>query len=182
MRAALRRIFPSRRLGAAALALSASASLSAASPSPPEWAHPSPYDADATPGRFADSRHLRAPRAAHDLPALVALWRASPDVETWPWVWCQHNPTGPHHVFVGFAGARSLAAIASASADAGNNLTVVLAPRDDAALARAGVTDAALHGLRCAIVRTTVAQVDAAARLLLLEDERIVAYDFATFA
>ena len=185
MRAALLRALSSScRLGAAALTLSTSAALVAAasgSSPPPQWAHPSPYDADAPPGRSADSRHRRAPRGAHDLPALVALWRASPDAETWPWVWCQHNPTGPHHVFVGFSGARTLAAIAGASADAGNNLTVIITPRDDEALARAGVSDAVLHGLRCAIVRSSVAQVDAEARLLMLEDERIVAYDFATF-
>lgn len=156
-----------------------SASSPRTAPSPqPEWAYPSPYDAIVPPGRFPDVSHLRSRSGVWDLPALVALWRSSPD-ETWPWVWCAHNPTGPHHVFVGFGGACTLAAIASASADTGNNVTVVLAPRDDAALARAGVTDATLYGLRCAVVRATVVQVDAPAKLLMLSDERIVAYDFA---
>lgn len=160
---------------------SASSSPAPTAPSPqPEWAYPSPYDAVVPQGRFPDVSHLRARGSAWDLPALVALWRSSPD-ETWPWVWCAHNPTGPHHVFVGFGGACTLAAIASASADAGNNVTVVLTPRDDAALARVGVTDATLFGLRCAVVRATVAQVDAPTELLMLSDERIVAYDFATF-
>ena len=173
-------------------ASSAEAALSAPSPAPPEWAHPSPYDADAAAasssssssaaggGRFASSAHLRTLRMQWDLPRLVAQWQASDNEETWPWVWCQHNPTGPHHVFVGL-GAGTLAQIRGVSAaDASNNITVVI--RDDGELARRGLSEAQLHALRCAVVRERVAQIDAESKLLMLRDERVIAYDAAYFA
>jgi hypothetical protein len=168
-------------------ASSAEAAPSAPALAPPEWAHPSPYDADAAAattsssaaggGRFASSAHLRTLRAHWDLPKLVAQWQASDDEETWPWVWCQHNPTGPHHVFVGL-GAGTLERIRGVSAaDASNNITVVI--RDDGELARRGLSEAQLHALRCAVVRERVAQVDAESKLLMLRDERVIAYDAA---
>ena len=35
-----------------------------------------------------------------NLRGLLKQWHESDDDETWPWVWCQHNPDGLHHVFV----------------------------------------------------------------------------------
>ena len=174
-------------------ASSAEAAPSAPAPAPPEWAHPSPYDADAAAassssssssaaggGRFASSAHLRTLRVQWDLPRLVAQWQASDNEETWPWVWCQHNPTGPHHVFVGL-GEGTLAQIRGVSAaDASNNITVVI--RDDSELARRGLSEAQLHALRCAVLRERVAQIDAESKLLMLRDERVIAYDTAYFA
>ena len=147
----------------------------------PQWAHPSPYDAAVPVERFADNYHLRTTRAQWDLPRLVAQWRASDSEETWPWVWCAHNATGPHHVFVGF-GAGTLEQIRTVSAaDAANNITVVLQGDDDE-LARLGVSETQLHELRCAVIRERVEQIDAASKLLMLRDERVVAYDSAYLA
>ena len=172
-------------------ASSAEAAPSAPAPAPPEWAHPSPYDADAAAassssssaaggGRFASSAHLRTLRVQWDLPRLKAQWQASDNEETWPWVWCQHNPTGPHHVFVGL-GAGTLAQIRGVSAaDASNNITVVI--RNDSELARRGLSEAQLHALRCAVLRESVAQIDAESKLLMLRNERVIAYDAAYFA
>jgi hypothetical protein len=155
----------------------------APAPPPPSWASPSPYDASVAPGRFPDTAHLRLPAPGWDLPRLYALWQAGGDA--WPWVWCQRNATGPHFVFVG-VGPGTLAAIARVSAEsASNNITVVLAAAgggDDDGLARHGVSEERLFALRCAVVRGRVAQVDAHARLLMLDDERIIAYDAATLA
>lgn len=151
---------------------------------PPQWAHPSPYDPElpassSGAARFADTRHLRTLRAQWDLPQLMAAWQAAGDGETWPWVWCQRNPTGPHHVFVGF-GEGSLAQVRAVSAaSAANNITVVL--RGDE-LARCGVSEAELHALRCAIIYEAVAQIDVESRLLMLRDERVVAFDSAYLA
>lgn len=131
-------------------------------------------------------QHLRAPlRQEWDLPGLLAAWRASPSEETWPWVWTQPNPTGPHHVFLGF-GAGTLAHIAAAAhADARNNLTVVLPEANGEgcdALARHGATEAQLFALGCAIIRARVAQLDAGNKLLMLSDERILSFDYAHLA
>ena len=170
---------------------SAEAAPSTPAPAPPAWAPPSPYDAAAAAattssssaaggGRFASSAHLRTLRVQWDLPRLVAQWQDSDNEETWPWVWCQHNPTGPHHVFVGL-GEGTLAQIRGVSAaDASNNITVVI--RDDGELARRGLSEAQLHALRCAVLRERIAQIDAESKLLMLRDERVIAYDAAYFA
>jgi len=159
-------------------------------PPPPAWAEPSPYDASVPVERFADTYHLRTQRAQWDLPRLVAQWKASESEETWPWVWCAHNPTGPNHVFVGF-GAGTLEQIRAVSAaSTANNITVVLrggsggggGGTDDDELARCGVSEAELHALRCAVVRERVEQVDAESKLLMLRDERVIAYDTAYLA
>ncbi len=158
----------------------AGADAGAAARAPPAWAHPSPYDAAVPAGRFADVRHLREARPQWDLPLLYALWQAGGDGETWPWVWCQRNPTGPHHVYVGL-GAGTLEAIRAVSAaSASNNITVVL--RSSEELARHGASEAQLCALRCAVIYGRLAQVDADSRLLMLDDERILAFDSATLA
>ena len=181
-------MFPRRTLAAAAAsaiaalgaasrpAAHADAAGAAASPTP-QWAHPSPYDADVPAARFSDVRDLRTTRLEWDLPALMARWQAAGSAESWPWVWCQRNPTGPHHVFVGL-GAGTLDQIrAVTAASTANNITVVLADSGD--LARAGVTEAHLHALGCAVIFEPVAQVDVASKLLMLRDERILAFDRA---
>ena len=143
----------------------------------PEWAHPSPYDQSVPADRFADTRHLCTLRAHWDLPRIMAQWQAGGE-ETWPWVWCQRNPTGPHFVFVGFTAGSLDQVRAVAAASSANNITVVLAKGGDE-LAAVGVSEAQLHALGCAIIHEPVAQIDAGAKLLMLRDERILAYDKA---
>ena len=65
------------------------------------------------------------------------------------------------------------------AASAANNITVVL--RGDE-LARCGVSEAELHALRCAVIYEAVAQVDVESRLLMLRDERVMAFDSAYLA
>ena len=49
-------------------------------------------------------------------------------------------------------------------------------------LARCGVSEAELHALRCAVIYEAVAQIDVESRLLMLRDERVVAFDSAYLA
>ena len=181
-----------RRLRAAAAGAACASATACAHLDPPPpppaaaWAHPSPYDPATPPQRYAPVQHLRGPppRREWDLPGLLAAWRASPSEETWPWVWTQPNAAGPHHVFLGF-GPDTLSHIALARADARNNLPVVLpeaGEEDGDALARHGATEAQLFELGCAVIRANVAQLDAGSKLLLLSDERIVAFDYAHLA
>lgn len=164
-------------LGAASRPAAHAESAGAAAPTSPQWAHPSPYDVDVLAARFSDVRDLRTTRLEWDLAALMARWQAAGSAESWPWVWCQRNPSGPHHVFVGL-GEGSLDQVrAVTTASAANNITVVLADSGD--LARAGVTEAQLHSLGCAVIFEPVAQIDVASKLLMLRDERILAFDRA---
>jgi hypothetical protein len=185
----VRRLLVSSFSAATGLAASASVSHTSASPSsssssststmPPgvsEWAFPSPYDHGLPPGRFAAVEHLRKPGVAHwDLRGLVDLWRNSKD-ETWPWVWCDRNPVGPHHVFIN-VNARTLEQVTKVCADdRRNNLTVVVRSMDD--LTRYNLTPSDLWAHRCAIIEVPLQEIDTENCILMLADERIILYDY----
>lgn len=148
----------------------------------PDWAHPSPYDAAAVTGRFANVARFSSLQRQWDLPGLVSFWKAEPHQETWPWLWCQRNPTGPHHVFIGFnKGTLAMMQQVSRSSSS-NNLTLILHPGEPDPLRQNGVSEAQVHQTRCAIVRVPVAQFDVHARTLMLDDERIIEFDEAHMA
>merc|ERR1711991_1239537 len=67
------------------------------------WAYPNPYESEST-SRFNDwnrsSAVFRENKVVWNLRGLYEKWQTSEDDETWPWVWCQRNESGPHHVFV----------------------------------------------------------------------------------
>ena len=141
-----------------------------------EWAYPSPYDHGSAPGRFAEVQHLRKAGAPQwDLRGLVDIWRNSKD-ESWPWVWCDRNPVGPHHVFVN-VNAQTLEQVTKVCADdRNNNLTVVVRSLDD--LLPYKLTQAQLWANRCAIIEVPLQQIDAEHKIMMLRDERIIVYDF----
>jgi hypothetical protein len=154
--------------------------LAACAPSRPVWAYPSPYDAEgAAPGRFADTSSLTSAKHVWDLPKLVDIWRNTKE-EAWPWVWCDRNPVGPHHVFINVS-EQTLALVAAISlADVRNNVTVVVSCEAD--LASAGITEQQLNAHRSAVIFVPLEQLDADNKILMLADERIIVYDFAYLA
>lgn len=143
-----------------------------------EWAYPSPYDADVPSARFAETAHLRSQTFQWDLSKLVDIWRDSKE-EGWPWVWCDRNPVGPHHLFIGVNGS-TLSRVAALSRESvNNNITVVVSERD---LVQAGVSEAQLNALRAAVIFVPVQQLNVANRIVMLADERIIVYDAAYLA
>lgn len=144
-----------------------------------EWAYPSPYDVEVPAARFAETAHLRSQTLQWDLPKLVDIWRDDSKEEGWPWVWCDRNPVGPHHLFIGVNGSTLLQVAALCRGSVNNNITVVVSERD---LAQAGVSEAQLHALRAAVIFVPVQQLDVANRIAMLADERIIVYDAAYLA
>lgn len=113
-----------------------------------------------------------------DLPSLVDVWRHSPD-EAWPWVWCDRNPVGPHHLFIG-VDASTLSAVAALSlASVSNNITVICSARD---LAEADITESQLNAHRAAVILVPVQQLDVGSKMVMLADERILVFDTAHLA
>ena len=144
------------------------------------WAYPSPYDDEgAAPGRFADTSSLTSKKQVWDLPKLVDIWRNTNE-EAWPWVWCDRNPVGPHHVFINVSAQTLAQVVAISKADVRNNITVVVNSEDD--LASAGITEQQLNTHRSAVIFVPLEQLDAHNRMLMLADERIIVYDFAHLA
>lgn len=108
----------------------------------------------------------------NDLRRLVNAWEHGHDV--WPWVWTWRNPHGPHHVFIGL-NERVDRAIEALAVDEQNNMIVVASPSE---FARRGMAYYMKH--RCAIVHSHVALMDVEAKLLMLQDERIICFDECT--
>ena len=93
-----------------------------------------------------------------DLQGLVSLWESSTD-ESWPWVWCSHNPLGPHHVFVGVSNQTLELTKLICESNVRNNLTVVISSIDE--LDKHKISAKELYKNRCAIIEVPVSQVDA---------------------
>ena len=94
--------------------------------------------------------------------------------ETWPWVWCQPNPNGPHHVFVGCDASLLGRARALMLESPQNNLTIVVDSADS--LAKLAPLEQFFEA-GCAVVEGEVVQLEAKDRVMMLGDERIICFD-----
>ena len=146
------------------------------------WAYPSPYDdADefghAGPDAFVPDtgrRFLAQNRKTWRLRALVEYWQTLEDEECWPWVWCQPNPNGPHHVFVGADETLLDRCRSITEASPRNNITIIVS--DENCLKRHAPLD--LHfKAGAAVIEGRVEQFDVPDRVLMLDDERIICFD-----
>ena len=156
------------------------ASSSATTRYPLGWAKPSPYDDDVAQNRFGNVRLHRKLGEVWDLGGLLQQWHASDEEETWPWVWCQRNESGPHHVFVNvgpetLSQVRALAA-QDDSAGAGVHNVTVIAESREAIEKHCSVQD--LYDARCAVVEgQSPRQIDTTEKIMLLDDERLICFD-----
>ncbi len=108
-----------------------------------------------------------------DLPVLYKEFQKGSEV--WPWVWLWRNEYGPHHVFVG-VNAAVRKRIEELASDRRNNILLVDPARQRGAYA----SDAFYHKCRCAIVENQVALMDPRNKILMLDDERVAAFDECT--
>ena len=141
-----------------------------------KWAYPSPYDEEER--RFVDANAYRSKQYVWDLNGLLKRWQASEEEETWPWVWTQRNPNGPHFVFVGVDSRTLNACEAACEASENHNLTLVVRSLED--LEEKGYDPADFYAHRCAIIESRPSQIDFDHKILMLEDERIMCYDTLT--
>ncbi len=145
-----------------------------------EWAYPSPYD-PVPPDRFINVSHLTKQVAVWDLKGLMNVWENSSGEESWPWVWCWHNPVGPHHVFIQVSKDTLHQTSRICRESERNNLTVVVRSMND--LKSFDLTPEMLYKNRCAIIEgVSMQQIDTENKIMMLNDERIIAYDHAYFS
>eukprot|EP01043_Picozoa_sp_COSAG02_P022079 COSAG02_NODE_1137_length_14313_cov_6.111369_7_plen_226_part_00 len=146
------------------------------------WAYPSPYDdADecghAGPDAFVPDigrRFLDQNRKTWRLRALVEYWQTLDDEECWPWVWCQPNPNGPHHVFVGADETLLDRCRSVTEASPRNNITIIVS--DENCLKRHAPLDLYFKA-GAAVIEARVEQFEVTDRVLMLDDERIICFD-----
>lgn len=141
------------------------------------WAYPSPYDQGLPSTRFADISRFRKRVDHWDLKGLLNVWQNSTDEESWPWVWTWHNPVGPHHVFIQLNEDTLSHARSISSKSERNNLTLVVRSIDD--LKAYNITPELFYENRCAIIEGVVlSQLDSENKIIMLNDERIICYDY----
>ena len=93
----------------------------------------------------------------------------------WPWIWTWRNQNGPHHVFVGTNAKVNELIEELANASERNNLLVIT---DDNGGRRLTKDPSFYFKHRCGLVENvTVQEIDSAAKIILLSDQRIIAFD-----
>jgi hypothetical protein len=105
-----------------------------------------------------------------DLPRLLKDFQSGKEV--WPWIWCQPNENGPHHVFVGETLTESvLHEIQTLLQNPNNNILIVTSPEYLAIVPPKLVE-------RCGIVTDAkVELINTGDKILMLDDERVIAFD-----
>lgn len=146
------------------------------------WAYPSPYhgaddNGHSGPDAFvADvgSRFLDRSKKTWRLRALVEYWQTLDGEECWPWVWCQPNPNGPHHVFIGADETLLDRCRSVTEASPRNNITIIV-PSEQCLQQYAPLDLYFKAG--AAVIEGDVAQFDAPDHVLMMKDERIICFD-----
>ena len=117
--------------------------------------------------------YVREPRV-RDLRRLVRLWEDGRDV--WPWVWTWRNAHGPHHVYIGVTPdcVAEIERLALQNANGYSNNVTIVANDEELRRLRPMETWSAWQ---CGIIDGKVALLDVDAKILMLEDERIICFD-----
>ena len=138
-----------------------------------DWAYPHPYSKGSK-DRFVDAEKYLLKTTVWDLKKIVDRWDETDDGETWPWVWCWHNPNGPRHIFVG-VDETTISKAQNIAKNPQNNLTLVIQSEQE--LEPFGYNLSDFHNERFAVHLSKPKQMDFDNKILMLEDERILCYD-----
>lgn len=112
-----------------------------------------------------------------DLPILLKKFDVD-GLEVWPWIWTHPNNDGPHHVFVG-VDEESLVEIQRLRDESNQNNILVIASKErlmEVAMAR---NDPEIYArCQCGLVEDSKVQLlNHDAKILMLDDERVIAFD-----
>lgn len=110
----------------------------------------------------------------NDLPVLLAKFEVD-GLDVWPWVWVHGNENGPHHVFVGINDhvLKRLKDLRTASPQ--NNLLLIVSNEREVA-----EYSVLLNDSHCGVIVGSVELLHPGEKLLMLKDERIIAFDTLT--
>lgn len=115
-----------------------------------------------------------------DLPTLLEKFDKE-GLEVWPWIWTHPNDDGPHHVFVGIS-QRVLAQIQQLRNESCQNNILIIAPEGRLREVAAACNDPGVYA-RCQcglVVDSKVELLNHEAKILMLDDERVIAFDCLT--
>ena len=123
--------------------------------------------------------YIRNP-TADDLPRLMERFEEHGE-EVWPWIWTHPNEDGPHHVFVG-VDRTILERIRELRKMSPKNNILLIARDEDLrrAAADGDCGDVCEEGLVGVVSDATLRLLNVEAKLLMLSDERVLAFDYLT--
>ena len=121
-----------------------------------------------------------------DLPVLLHKFDHE-NQEVWPWIWTHPNENGPHHVFIGKTITSDIVHRIQKlrSESPRNNILILITDKDEASLHRAAVEAGTDEGIfarcHCGIVTgVSLTLLNVEHKILMLDDERVVAFDYLT--
>jgi hypothetical protein len=115
-----------------------------------------------------------------DLPILLHKFDKE-GLEVWPWIWTHPNNDGPHHVFIG-VDENSLVRIQQLRDDSNQNNILIIASEENLRDVASARNDPNIYE-RCQcgiVVDSKVKLLNHEAKILMLDDERVVAFDCLT--
>merc|ERR1711920_284177 len=109
-------------------------------------------------------------------------WEHNPEnLEVWPWVWTHPNENGPHHVFVGINGDSLLEIQRLRDESDQNNILVIASKERLEEVANANDDPGIYERCQCGlVVDSKVELLNHEAKILMLDDERVIAFDRLT--
>ena len=117
-----------------------------------------------------------------DLPILLKKFDDE-NQDVWPWIWTHPNSdNGPHYVFLGM-NAATIQRIQELRGQSPNHNLLVIASQDalQKAARDAGVPFSVYHDCHCGLVTDAELQLlHVKSKILMLDDERVIAFDFLT--
>ncbi|GMH85235.1 hypothetical protein TrVE_jg5415 [Triparma verrucosa] len=136
---------------------------------------------------YGSDLYIKNPKVS-DLRILYSRWASGSDV--WPWIWCHRNANGPHHVFVlsstdlNTEQAKALLQQIERLAKSSPNNNIVVIVDNESKLASAPGSPGLdwFYKNRCGLVEGRVKLFDADSKILMLDDERVIAFDSCSIA
>mmetsp|Transcript_61942 Transcript_61942/g.151358 ORF Transcript_61942/g.151358 Transcript_61942/m.151358 type:complete len:211 (-) Transcript_61942:866-1498(-) len=118
-----------------------------------------------------------------DLPILLQKFDEE-GLDVWPWIWTHPNENGPHHVFVGMTGesVKRIVELRRASSPQNNILVVASTETLEEAAHEAGYDSTDIYNdCNCGIVTDSELELlHVKSKILMLDDERVIAFDYLT--
>ena len=120
-----------------------------------------------------------------DLPVLLHKFDHEGQ-EVWPWIWTHPNEDGPHHVFVGKTITSDIVhRIQKLRRESPQNNILILIADNEASLhqaaAEAGTDASVFDRCHCGIVTgVSLELLNVDHKILMLDDERVIAFDYLT--
>ncbi|GFH56256.1 hypothetical protein CTEN210_12732 [Chaetoceros tenuissimus] len=125
----------------------------------------------------ADFDYYVSKPTIEDLPVLLHKFDVL-NMEVWPWIWVHLNHDGPHHVFVGIS-EDSLDEIQRLRNESERNNILIIAPEEKLKEVAMKRNDPEIYErCQCGLVMDSKLELlNHEAKILMLDDERVIAFD-----